>query len=1160
MSEITQRLGFDATKALRAMDFFKLRLDKLNKALVFFNSQAGNTGGRTNVKIMEELAREIKKANDQTKKMTLSWETMFRVAQTQVLLGGMNKLNQAMREGVEAARELGIAIAEVQTIGSDMEMSNQEITQSIIDMSNEIGKAPLDLAEGLYQTLSNQVVEAGNALNFTSEAAKLATITGAQTADAINALSSVMNSYGLEAGEAVRVSDTLFTTIEVGRLRLSEIGNVLGRVTPLTAQLGIKWEEVAATLATMTRQGVRADTALTQMRAIVQQLIRPSEKLQEIFARWGVEDATDAIATFGGFPELMNKLAQETGGSSEELAELLRRVRAIAGFYGTMADEGNELTKSLDAISASAGRAAEEWRKFTETDAQKLTRSTQEFKNQFAEFGTKILPLVNYAIEGINLSIRNFVQNVRVLARQVDLSDHLANTLKDNLQEASEEVKRLNKIASQPPDYTKATQAARQYYSELEKEENALRAIREASIERAGDVLKAQSKDISNVYSQSIRDLQKFIDQANKSLIDSTKNVADIRQSIEDRRLQNELDAARNSYQERQILERALSKAKADANKKFAEVGADKETVENFKEASERVIDLSERLKDTVPTQRDRDSLEQSILRQMNEQIKAEERHQKTIKDTNKAVGAEYEERLKNEKRLQELLKESAAIRAGDDIQSKDEGVREGAEKQLKAIETEIAEIFASAENGTKFLESLGLDKTFNTLTLGLTQSMNDAHKDWAAEVARAQAAFDEQVIDIKAKIQPFGEIDRAGEALGVEREGKSESQFAKDVAAEAAETLTKNFQEQLEIQKANVDLNAKLKTAVQGQIAAFAPYNAALRQAGEVWREMYRLNSDNVTKAGEELEYRKGINNAMERSPLNALAAKYAEIINLFKAGKEVTQEQIDKLREETEATETNKQFTQEKKDLALNVLNVLSDTVKAQEAVNTAEAKAQPEEKVKAAKQHHQYLKNNEGLFKSMTTSSTTVKDATNQAATATSTMGTNMGNAAAATANTANSMTTSAEASTVLNEGMVASTGAISAAIVPASRLADELERAARAAAAAGAGGATAYHGAHMRYFADGGPTRGQDTIPTMLSAGETVINSKNSRRFFSELNAMNQGSQPVYREQGGPVTNVGDVNVTVNGGDSSQQTVREIGSALRREIQRGNIKLR
>jgi hypothetical protein len=113
-----------------------------------------------------------------------------------------------------------------------------------------------------------------------------------------------------------------------------------------------------------------------------------------------------------------------------------------------------------------------------------------------------------------------------------------------------------------------------------------------------------------------------------------------------------------------------------------------------------------------------------------------------------------------------------------------------------------------------------------------------------------------------------------------------------------------------------------------------------------------------------------------------------------------------------------------------------------------------------------------------------------------------------------------------------------------------------------AQASAGGASAYHGGPVaRHFADGGVMpRGQDRIMTALSKGETVVNSRNSKRFFSELNAMNQGSQPVYREQGGPVTNVGDVNVTVNGGDTSQKSVREIAHALRREIKRGTITLR
>ena len=77
--------------------------------------------------------------------------------------------------------------------------------------------------------------------------------------------------------------------------------------------------------------------------------------------------------------------------------------------------------------------------------------------------------------------------------------------------------------------------------------------------------------------------------------------------------------------------------------------------------------------------------------------------------------------------------------------------------------------------------------------------------------------------------------------------------------------------------------------------------------------------------------------------------------------------------------------------------------------------------------------------------------------------------------------------------------------------------------------------------------------------MLSPGEFVVNARSAKNFFSELNAINSGSKPVFREQGGPVTNVGDINVTVQGGESTQQSARDIAYALRREINRGTITL-
>jgi hypothetical protein len=97
-------------------------------------------------------------------------------------------------------------------------------------------------------------------------------------------------------------------------------------------------------------------------------------------------------------------------------------------------------------------------------------------------------------------------------------------------------------------------------------------------------------------------------------------------------------------------------------------------------------------------------------------------------------------------------------------------------------------------------------------------------------------------------------------------------------------------------------------------------------------------------------------------------------------------------------------------------------------------------------------------------------------------------------------------------------------------------------------------TAAHGGTAWKFLAGGGSAGTDVIPAMLSPGEVVINAASARKFASQLTAINAGVQPVYRSEGGSVTNIGDINVSVTGGGTSRQTARSIASELRREFRR------
>jgi hypothetical protein len=79
---------------------------------------------------------------------------------------------------------------------------------------------------------------------------------------------------------------------------------------------------------------------------------------------------------------------------------------------------------------------------------------------------------------------------------------------------------------------------------------------------------------------------------------------------------------------------------------------------------------------------------------------------------------------------------------------------------------------------------------------------------------------------------------------------------------------------------------------------------------------------------------------------------------------------------------------------------------------------------------------------------------------------------------------------------------------------------------------------------------------DTMNVKARAGESIINPDSTRKFFSQIQAINAGKPPIFREEGGGVTNIGDVKININGSESPQATAREVMKAFRREKRRGS----
>ena len=106
-------------------------------------------------------------------------------------------------------------MARVATMLDDPAAHLEHFTQRIGEMSEEFGESTETLAGGLYDILSASV-PAEQALDVLEVSARAAKAGITSTAIAADAITTILNAYGLSADKAGAVSDWLFTIVRRG--------------------------------------------------------------------------------------------------------------------------------------------------------------------------------------------------------------------------------------------------------------------------------------------------------------------------------------------------------------------------------------------------------------------------------------------------------------------------------------------------------------------------------------------------------------------------------------------------------------------------------------------------------------------------------------------------------------------------------------------------------------------------------------------------------------------------------------------------------------------------------------------------------------------------------------------------------------------------------
>jgi TP901 family phage tail tape measure protein len=275
-----------------------------------------------------------------------------RIAGTAIAAGVVGGLALATRAAIEFDRSM----RNVNSIAKLGEKQFQSLSKSVLAMAKDTAQSPKTLAEGLYDIVSSGF-KANDGLKILRASAKAATAGLTDTATATKAVVAVLNAYHLSAGQAGKVSDILFQTVNKGVLTFEELASQIGDVLPVASQLHVPLGDVGGALATITLHGVSAAEAATQLKQTLVSILKPSVDLKKEIHAMGFETGEAALKTLGleGF---MRKLTVASKGSAAAFADWFPNVRAMNGALGITGKNIVTLHDNIEAMRKSQGAAS----------------------------------------------------------------------------------------------------------------------------------------------------------------------------------------------------------------------------------------------------------------------------------------------------------------------------------------------------------------------------------------------------------------------------------------------------------------------------------------------------------------------------------------------------------------------------------------------------------------------------------------------------------------------------------------------------------------------------------------------------------------------------------------------------------------------------------
>lgn len=339
---------------------------------------------------MDELQNAIGEVKTKTAQVT---DSFIRFNQTTELIqnvsGAISQASSTLGTLTEESRSFGGAMAAANTMAGKNGEEFANLKDRVSELGETIPVARNELANGLYQVISNGVPE-NNWISYLEKSAKASVSGIADLGETVKVTSTIIKNYELDWEDAGAIQDKIQLTAKNGVTSFEQLAQALPRVTSNAATLGVSIDELMATFSTLT--GVSGNTAevSTQLAAIFTALVKPSSEASEMAQQMGIQFDAAAIKAAGGLSQFLTSLdksvkqyAKSSGMLEQEVYGKLfgsaESLRAITPLTNQLADKFRENVASMQ---NSAGTIDEAFGTMASTGSSTL----QMLNNKLGEY------------------------------------------------------------------------------------------------------------------------------------------------------------------------------------------------------------------------------------------------------------------------------------------------------------------------------------------------------------------------------------------------------------------------------------------------------------------------------------------------------------------------------------------------------------------------------------------------------------------------------------------------------------------------------------------------------------------------------------------------------------------------------------------------------